>query len=121
MAEQAHTPPTTDAAPERVEAISDELVEVRVRRSPRYGVFLLLGTALGILVAMILTFAFNGNDRTADNGAIYSDGQVFGFLALAGVAVGLLVGGLVAILLDRVVGRRTRTLEVDHETVEKLD
>ncbi|MFT4230564.1 MAG: potassium transporter Trk [Microbacterium sp.] len=128
MAEQAQPPhdihPAESAqrAPvEHVEAISDELVEARVRRSPRYGVFLALGAALGVLTAMILTFAFDGNERVADNGAVYSDGQVFGFLALVGIAAGLLVGGLVAILLDRVVGRRTKTVRVDHETVETLD
>lgn len=107
--------------PERVEAITDEVVQVRVRRSPKYVVFLVLGAAIGVFVAMILTFAFHGTDQPADNGAVYSPGQVFGFLALVGIAVGLAVGGLVAILLDRTVGRRTTTVTVDHEVVEKLD
>ncbi len=122
MADTAHTPQNSDArAPEHLEAISDRVEQVSVRRSPRYGIFLVLGAALGVFVAMILTFAFNGNDRAADNGAVYSDGQVFGFLALAGVAVGLLVGGAVALILDKVVSRRTRQVEVDHTTVESLD
>jgi hypothetical protein len=113
MADPAQTP----SAP----VVTDEIVAARVRRSPRYVVFLVLGAALGVFVAMILTFAFDGTDRVAENGAVYSDGQVFGFLALVGIAVGLLVGGLVAIVLDRVVGRRTRTVTVDRETVTLPD
>jgi hypothetical protein len=123
MADQA-VPPTPRETPRETphaEAHVDEIVEARVRRSPRYGVFLALGAALGVLVAMILTFAFDSGERVADNGAVYSQGQVFGFLALVGIAVGLAVGGLVALLLDRIIGRRTRTVRVDHESVESLD
>jgi hypothetical protein len=114
MAEQPQTPDTPHAAES---IVGDELVEATVRRSPRYGVFLALGAALGVFVAMILTFTFDGTQYPAENGAVYSTGQVFGFLALVGIAVGLLLGGLVAIILDRVVGRRTRTVVVDHETI----
>lgn len=131
MADTAHTPQNQDAAaseppahldrPDHLEAISDRIEHATVRRSPRYGIFLVLGAALGVFVAMILTFAFSGNDQPADNGAVYSDGQVFGFLALIGIAVGLLVGGGLALILDKVVGRRTRQVQVDHETVESLD
>jgi len=119
MADQAdsHTPPQAPHA----EAHVDELVDVTVRRSPRYGVFLVLGAGLGILVALILTFSIDSYDRVADNGAVYSQGQVFGFLALVGVAVGLALGGIVALILDRTIGRRTRTVRVDHERVESLD
>jgi hypothetical protein len=123
MADQAvpPTPSETSRGTPHAEAHVDEIVEAQVRRSPRYGVFLALGAALGILVAMILTFAIDSSGRVADNGAVYSQGQVFGFLALVGIAVGLAVGGLVALLLDRIVGRRTRTVRVDHESVESLD
>ncbi|WP_396656033.1 potassium transporter Trk [Microbacterium sp.] len=121
--QNAPTPENADApaSPEHLEAISDRLEHATIRRSPRYGIFLVLGAALGVFVAMILTFAFNGNDRPADNGAVYSDGQVFGFLALVGVAVGLLVGGGVALILDKVSSRRATPVEVDHKTVESLD
>jgi len=115
---------SADAEPRPVEpqpVHRTEVVEGRVRRSPRYAVFLVLGAALGILVAAILTFAFSGNDEPAPNGAIYSDGEVFGFLALVGITVGIAVGGLVAIILDRTVGRRTRAVRLEHETVEHDD
>lgn len=125
MADQAHTSQHIDAqasTPRQPrEVVHDRVETVQVRRSPKYGVFLALGAALGVLVAMILTFAFDGNALPAPNGAVYTDGQVFGFLALGGIALGLAVGALVAIILDKVVGRRTREVEVTHETVETTD
>jgi len=102
--------PETPEAAETVETVT-------VRRSPRYGVFLVLGGGLGVFAAMILTFAFDGSDEPAANGVIYSDGQVFGFLALVCVAIGLFVGGAVAVLLDWTVGRRTRRYTADHASV----
>ena len=94
------------------------LETVQLRRSPRYGVFLAAGAALGILVALILTFAFHGTDQaSASTGVEYSSTQVFGFLCLFGIPVGLALGGAVALLLDRTVGRRTRDVRVDVEHV----
>jgi hypothetical protein len=99
-------------------SITDEVVTVRVRRSPKYGVFLLLGAALGILVAMILTFAFDGSALPSPNTNVeYTQLQVFGFVALICIPIGVALGGVVALVLDRIVGRRTRSLRMDHETV----
>lgn len=93
---------------------------VEVRRSPKYTVFLLLGAGVGILVAMILTFAFTGTQfKSPATGMIYSQGQVFGFLALVSIAGGLAVFGTLALVLDRVVGRKTHTVTVDHEAVQR--
>lgn len=112
------TDPESAPAP----SVTDEIVTVRVRRSPKYGVFLVLGAALGILAAMILTFAFHGSDQPSANTSIeYSQTQVFGFVALVCVPVGIALGGVVALVLDRVVGRRVREVRVDHETVRRAD
>ena len=57
----------------------DHIETVSVRRAPKISVFLVLGAALGVLVAMILTFAFNGTAEASPNtGMEYSQGQVFG-------------------------------------------
>ena len=94
----------------------------QLRRSPRYGVFLLAGAALGILVALILTFAFDGvEDKSRYTGVVYSTSQVFGFVALVCVPVGVALGGVIALILDRVVGRRTRDVRIDRETVVETD
>ncbi|MEN2738546.1 potassium transporter Trk [Microbacterium sp. X-17] len=107
MSEQPRTP--------RPDVV-DEIEVVEVRRSPRYGVFLGLGVALGVLVAAILTFTVSGNDQSA-TGIVYSDAQVFGFLALICGAIGLGLGGALAIVLDRTVGRRRRRFSADHARV----
>lgn len=124
MADQALTPPEPDAAasvaPHRV--VEDHIETVQVRRSPKYGVFLALGAAVGIIVALILTFSFDGSLFESPNtGMVYSLGQVFGFLALICVTGGVLVFGVLALVLDRTVGRRTREVTVDRETVHLED
>ncbi len=100
----------TDPAPEHIET-------ARLRRSPRYGVFLAVGAALGLLLALILTFAFDGTADTSDAGVTYSTGQVFGFVALACIPIGMAVGITVALILDRRLSRRTRDVLIDHQHV----
>ncbi len=117
MADEANTPQNAS----HHELLEDRIETVKVRRAPKYSVFLLLGAALGIIVALILTFAFDGTAEPTDQGVVYSSAQVFGFLALICVTVGVALGGGVALLLDRTVGRRTREISVDHETVHVVD
>jgi len=112
MADQARTPEEPTA---RVE---DRIESVRVRRAPKISVFLVLGAALGIVVALILTFAFDGSgDKSPNTGLVYSQGQVFGFLALICITGGVVLGAVVALILDRRSSRHTREVEVDHSSV----
>ena len=135
MADQAQTPDERDAAPSAVDAdaaetagddkpatIVDHIETVRVRRAPKYSVFLAVGAALGLLVALILTFVFNGTGGTSPNtGLVYSQTQVFGFLALIFITVGIVAGGVTALILDRALARRTREVTVDRESVRLED
>lgn len=91
--------------------------DAQLRRVPRFGVFLVLGVVLGVIVALILSYAFDGTDQVAANGVKYSRGQVFGFLAVFCGAAGLILGAVVAIVLDRTVGRRTRAVRMEREVV----
>jgi ABC-type Na+ efflux pump permease subunit len=101
------------------ERSQDRVESVRVRRAPKISVFLILGAALGVLVAMILTFAFNGTAEVSPNtGMEYSPGQVFGFLMLICVPVGLALAGVVALILDRRSRRHTHEVAVDHTSVQ---
>ena len=96
----------------------DRIESGRVRRAPKFSVFLLVGAVLGLVVALILTFAFDGTAGVSPNTGIqYSQAQVFGFLALICVTVGVLLGGLVALVFDRRSRSRARDISVDHESV----
>ena len=93
-----------------------------MRRSPKYGVFLLLGAAVGVLVALVLTFSFHGTDQVSPNSGLqFSVGQVFGFVLLVCVVVGVTLAGLVALLLDRIVGRRTREIAATSDRIREVD
>src|SRR5512134_135536 len=115
MADQAQTPDEPDAGASAVSngaepaaVIVEHIETVRVRRAPKYSVFLAVGAGLGIVVAMILTFVFNGTGGISPNtGLVYSQAQVFGFLSLIFITVGVVVGGATALVLDRVLARRT--------------
>ena len=103
-------------------SVSDKIETVRVRRAPKYGVFLVLGAALGVLLAMILTLAFHGTEQASPNtGVQYSTLQVFGFVVLICVPIGIVLGAVAALVFDRVLGRRTRDVLVDHEHVQLPD
>lgn len=102
----------TESAEHRIES-------AHVRRSPRYAMFFLIGAILGMLVALVLTFGFDGtSDTSATTQAQYSVSQVFGFLCLVCIPIGMAVLGAVALLLDRGLSRRTREVRIDHERVE---
>ena len=101
------------------EHVEDHIETVRVRRAPKFSVFLLAGGALGLIAAMILTFAFDGTEGASPNtGLVYSQGQVFGFLALICIPVGLAVAAVIALLLDRRSRNRALSVTVDHESVQ---
>lgn len=96
----------------------DRIESVRVRRAPKISVFLIAGAVLGVVVAMILTFAFNGTAEASPNtGVEYSQAQVFGFLVLVCAPIGVALAGILALLFDRRSRRHTQQIAVDHESV----
>lgn len=99
---------------------SPQTVEATVRRVPRYGVFMGLGVVLGIIVAGILTL-IGSYDPSAVLDVMYPPGQVFGFLLLWTVPTGLALGGVVAIVLERLGRRHDRVVRVEHEKIIESD
>ncbi|GAA5154919.1 hypothetical protein GCM10025768_26950 [Microbacterium pseudoresistens] len=102
------------------QAASGERVEARVRRAPRIGVFLALGAIAGIVVAGILTLT-GSYEPSEVLDVVYPPMQVFGFLLLWTVPLGLGLGGLVAVVIDRVTRRRSHIVQVDRETVSDAE
>lgn len=95
-------------------------IEATVRRVPRYGVFMSIGAVLGIIAAGIVTMVGSYEPSGALN-VVYPPGQVFGFALLWMVPIGLAVGGLVAIAIERVARRHDRVVQVDRETIIEAD
>ena len=96
-----------------------QTLEATVRRVPRYGVFMVLGAVLGVIVAGILSMT--GSDGESVVGVSYTPGQVFGFLLLYAVPIGVALGALFAMLLERMQRRHDRVVQVDRETVAETD
>lgn len=89
----------------------DERVQrVRIRRAPKFSVFLVLGALVGIFVSLILTASFP-IDPTVGFGA------TFGYFAIYGFVGGLLLGSVVALIFDRALSRGAKTVRV---TVDQL-
>lgn len=104
----------TDQTPQPGNAATEGVSErdsVRVRRSPRYGRFLILGAGVGALATFIATNLFP-IDPSVGFGAL------FGYLLLFGVPIGAAIGGLVAVTLDIVNTRRARVIEAERITVD---
>ncbi|KAB1862572.1 potassium transporter Trk [Microbacterium algeriense] len=95
---------------------SHQTVEATVRRVPRYGVLMGIGVVVGIIAAAILTWTGSFEESQALD-VVYPPGQVFGFLLLWTVPIGLALGGVVGLVLERVARRHDRVVQVDRETV----
>lgn len=91
--------PTTDRA------------TVTVRRAPKISAFMVVGGLIGFLATLIATTLF-----PADPLVGYA--ALLGYFSLYGVTAGVLMGAVVAIVLDRRSRRRARTIEAERETVD---
>lgn len=97
-----------------------QTVEATVRRVPRYGVLMGIGVVVGLIAAGILTWSGSFEESQALD-VVYPPGQVFGFLLLWTVPIGLALGGVVGIIMERVARRHDRVVKVDRETVVETD
>jgi hypothetical protein len=88
----------------------DRATKVRIRRAPKFSVFVVLGAVVGVLVALILTASFPIDPTVGF-------GPIFGYFAIYGFVGGILLGCLVALIFDRVLSRRAKTVAV---TVDRL-
>jgi hypothetical protein len=66
----------------------------KIRRAANIPAFLLTGGVIGLVLG-VLAGVFGNDD------ARYDAGAAVGYLGLGGAALGVLVGGIVAVLLDR--------------------
>ena len=88
--------------------------EVTIRRAPKVPVFLILGGALGATVTLVLTML-----QPADPNVGYP--ALFGYFLLYGLPAGVLLGAVVAIILDIVSRRTTRTATAEVTRVDDVE
>jgi hypothetical protein len=88
----------------------ERATRVRIRRAPKFSVFIVLGALVGVMVALILTASFPIDPKVGF-------GPVFGYFAIYGFVGGILVGAIVALIFDRALSRHTKTVAV---TVDRL-
>jgi cation transporter-like permease len=93
---------------------STETTEAHIRRAPRMSIFLVLGAVLGLVLALVLTAIGHVDPKVGFGGT-------FGYLLLWCVPIGLVVGALVAIVIDQVSRRRARLVTVERASVEGDD
>jgi len=87
--------------------------EVTMRRIPRYSRFLIIGAGLGAVVTFILTASFPSDPKVGF-------GALFGYFLIFGVPAGVVIGSLIAIVLDTILKRRARNVMAEHTTVDPL-
>lgn len=93
-----------------------DTVDVTVRRSPRYSVFVAIGVIVGFIIAGILAFLPVDTSTLTQE---YSQASVLGILmAFLGIVGGFL-GALVALIIDRssVKNAKTYTVNAEYEKV----
>ncbi|RKR76193.1 hypothetical protein [Frondihabitans australicus] len=108
-AENDTAAPTGQAEPQVERAVD----QVRVRRAPKYPVFIFGGIILGIVVTFVAVSVAPG--RNDDSTPFL---QAFGYFVLYGIAIGAVVGSLVAIVIDAISNRRARRVETERVTVD---
>lgn len=89
-------------------------VEVRVRRSPKYGVFMALGALIGAILTWAVSVAVTPGLNEA--GERVDTSPVVGLMIVVGFVAGAALGALVAVLIDRSLAKRTRSA-----TAEQVD
>jgi uncharacterized membrane protein YcjF (UPF0283 family) len=101
-----------DQALDEIAVASEQ--QVKVRRTPRYGRFMILGAAVFAAAALIVTYSF-------PQGQGYNRNEVFGFVVVTAIAVGVAVGALAALIANLVTRRTERTLTADRIDVRVVE
>jgi hypothetical protein len=91
-------------------------IEVRVRRSPKFGAFMLIGAVLGALSAWVISAIQPPGVNEA--GQPVDTTGVLGLALVAGVVLGVAIGAVVALLVDRSLAKRGRMLIAEQTDVE---
>ncbi|GAA2170953.1 hypothetical protein GCM10009846_03130 [Agrococcus versicolor] len=87
-------------------------VQVRARLVPRYGRFMVLGGILGAIAGWLWS-RLGSSGPWLNAGPVIDTSSIVPFLVGVGALVGIVLGAVLAIVLDRLVGRRRRTVTAE--------
>lgn len=88
-----------------------DVTQVSVRRAPKVGAFTVVGGLIGFLATLVVTSLY-----PADPNVGFA--ALLGYFSLFGVTIGVLLGALIAIVLDRRSQRRARIVAAEHQRVD---
>jgi len=86
--------------------------QITVRTAPKYVPFLVLGGLIGLAVAAVSAFGFPNPQSLSNPARSYDPSTVFGFLAVLFAGVGVVLGAIAALILDRIGRKRSRIATV---------
>jgi hypothetical protein len=84
----------------------DDDSRVSIRRAPKFSAFMIVGGGLGAIVTFVLTRLFPIDPQVGF-------WALFGYFAIFGITAGVLVGALLALILDRRSRKRAGTVTVE--------
>lgn len=94
-------------------------LEVRVRRSPKYGAFMAIGALVGAVVAWLVSV--NVTPGLSETGQRVDTTPVIGLVVVGGFVVGAALGAAVALAFDRALSKRTHTEMAERVDVTETD
>lgn len=84
--------------------------QVKIRRAPKFGAFLAVGAVAGFIATLILTSLFPTDPSVGLPATV-------AYFSLYGVSAGVVLGAVVALILDRRSSKRAKSISVEHEEV----
>ena len=87
-----------------------ETDQVKIRRAPKFGAFLAVGAVAGFIATLILTSLFPTDPSVGLPATV-------AYFSLYGVSAGVVLGAVVALILDRRSSKRAKSVSAVHEEV----
>lgn len=103
--------PSVEAASEAATPRLPDEIDLTVRRQVNLRTFMILGALVGVIAAVVLTYAFPESTKPITQ-ELVTHGQVFGFLLVFLTALSTLLFCGIALIINAIIGRRRGTAKV---------